>query len=124
MQQHANIGAAILADSRCDLLRLGAEIALSHHERWDGTGYPHGLAGEAIPLVGRVAAIADVFDALTTERPYKNAWPIERAFEYLREQAGTQFDPRCVAAFVNAKDKVLEVRAAFPDTLRQGPKVA
>lgn len=124
MQEHANIGAAILGGSQCDLLRLGAEIALAHHERWDGTGYPAGLAGEAIPLTGRVAAVADVFDALTTARPYKDAWPIDRAFGYLQEQAGKQFDPSCVEAFVAAREKVVAVMAAFPDSMQAGRKVA
>lgn len=124
MQEHANIGAAILAGSECDLLRLGAEIAVSHHERWDGAGYPRGLAGEAIPLAGRIASIADVFDALTTARPYKEAWPTEKAFAYLQEQAGKQFDPACVEAFVAAKDKVLSVMAAFPDSMCPTRKVA
>jgi putative two-component system response regulator len=124
MQEHANLGAAILADSQCDLLRLGAEIALAHHERWDGTGYPAGLAGAAIPLSGRMAAVADVFDALTTARPYKEAWSTDRAFAYLQEQAGKQFDPACVDAFVGAREKVLEVMAAFPDSMQAARKVA
>ena len=124
MQEHANIGAAILSGSQCDLLRLGSEIALSHHERWDGAGYPAGLAGEAIPLSGRMAAVADVFDALTTARPYKEAWSTDRAFAYLQEQAGKQFDPACVEAFVGAREKVLAVMAAFPDSIQAGRKVA
>ncbi|WP_244277647.1 MULTISPECIES: HD domain-containing phosphohydrolase [Mesorhizobium] len=115
MNEHTRIGAAILAGSTCALLQLAAQIAETHHERWDGTGYPNGLEGESIPLVGRIAAIADVFDALTSERPYKAAWPIERAFGYIQEQSGTQFDPRCVRALLAAFDEFLDVRAAYPD---------
>lgn len=109
MKKHTLIGAEILANSNCDLLRFAAEIALSHHERWDGRGYPFGKAGTDIPLSGRIAAVADVFDALTTERPYKDAWPVERAFLYLREQAGRQFDPDCVAAFERCRDEIIAI---------------
>jgi len=112
MNEHTAIGAAILADSRSRLMKLAAEIAEAHHERWDGTGYPRGLAGEAIPLVGRIAAVADVFDALTTERPYKAAWPVERALEYLSEKSGSEFDPACVNAFHKTWRQAMPVRAA------------
>jgi putative two-component system response regulator len=115
MKTHTLIGAEILANSTCDLLRLASEIALSHHERWDGRGYPAGKAGENIPLSGRIAAVADVFDALTTERPYKDAWPAERAFLYLREQAGRQFDPACVDAFERCKDEILDIMRSQPE---------
>jgi putative two-component system response regulator len=81
-------------------VRLAAEIAESHHERWDGTGYSQGLTGEAIPLSGRIVAVADVFDALVSERPYKKAWPMERARAFITEQAGLHFDPLCVEAFL------------------------
>ncbi|MFC6050232.1 HD-GYP domain-containing protein, partial [Methylobacterium hispanicum] len=100
MERHAERGWRILGGSASPVMRLAAEIALSHHERWDGTGYPHGLAGEAIPLSGRIVAVADVFDALTTERPYKQAWRAERAKAYLVENAGTHFEPRVVEAFL------------------------
>jgi PAS domain S-box-containing protein len=100
MKTHAAVGACLLSNSRSRVLKMGAVIAGSHHERWDGTGYPHGLAGEAIPLVGRVVAVADVFDALTHQRPYKPAWPVERAIAYIRREAGAHFDPRVVAAFL------------------------
>ncbi|MBL8790123.1 MAG: response regulator [Rhizobiales bacterium] len=115
MKKHTLIGAEILANSSCDLLHLAAEIALTHHERWDGRGYPMGKAGENIPRSGRIAAVADVFDALTTERPYKDAWPAERAFLYLREQAGRQFDPACVEAFERCKDEILSIMRSDPD---------
>lgn len=109
MKKHTLIGAEILANSTCDLLRFAAEISLNHHERWDGRGYPLGKSSTDIPLSGRIAAVADVFDALTTERPYKEAWPVEKAFAYLHEQAGRQFDPDCVAAFERCKDEILEI---------------
>ncbi|MDN2581667.1 HD domain-containing phosphohydrolase [Aquibium sp. ELW1220] len=112
---HTSIGAAILAGSSCDLLQLAATIAVSHHEHWDGSGYPKGLSGEDIPLVGRIAAVADVFDALTSERAYKCAWTVDRAFQHLREQAGRHFDPDCVAAFERCREKVLAVMHAYPD---------
>ena len=115
MNQHTAIGGAILDGSDCDLLRLAAEIARTHHQRWDGRGYPAGLAGEEIPLVGRICAVADVFDALTTARPYKDAWSVERAFDLLRDEAGKQFDPRCVSAFIAARDQILEVKVQMPD---------
>jgi putative two-component system response regulator len=96
---HAAAGAALLAGSTSVVLRLAHEIALTHHEWWDGGGYPSGLRGEAIPLSGRIVALADVFDALTHERPYKPAWPAEEAAAELQRLAGRQFDPRVVEAF-------------------------
>ena len=99
IKTHALIGAEILAGSHSPLLRLAEQIALTHHERWDGRGYPAGLRGEQIPLPGRIVAVADVFDALTHERPYKQAWSLSAAVNEILEQAGRQFDPRVVAAF-------------------------
>jgi CHASE2 domain-containing sensor protein len=100
MQGHAALGASMLADSRTPLLQLAEVVARTHHERWDGTGYPAGLAGEAIPLVGRICTIADVFDALTSARPYKDAWTVGDALAEIRRQSGVQFDPRMVEAFL------------------------
>jgi response regulator RpfG family c-di-GMP phosphodiesterase len=100
MQRHAEIGAALLSASEVPELRLGEVVALSHHERWDGGGYPHGLAGEAIPLAARIAAIADVFDALVHERPYKPAWSLEQALAEILRQRGRQFDPELVDLFM------------------------
>lgn len=99
IKTHAEIGAQILSGSESPLLRLAQEIALSHHERWDGAGYPAGLSREAIPREGRIVAVADVFDALTHTRPYKEAWPVEKAVEEILGQAGRQFDPGVVEAF-------------------------
>jgi putative two-component system response regulator len=99
MRRHVVIGASILENGSSDLIRMAETIAATHHERWDGTGYPHGLAGSAIPLEGRIAAIADVFDALCSERPYKPAWPIDKAYDEIVACSGSHFDPACVAAF-------------------------
>ncbi|MUO79967.1 response regulator [Agrobacterium vitis] len=109
MQSHAQIGSDILAQSHSSLLQLAAEIAASHHERWDGQGYPNRLVGDAIPLSGRIVCIADNFDALTTERPYKPAWSYERTVEHVLARAGSQFDPACVAAFERALPAIREI---------------
>ncbi|HEV2755160.1 MAG TPA: HD domain-containing phosphohydrolase [Actinomycetota bacterium] len=99
MKKHAAIGAQILSGSRSACLQMAEVIAYTHHERWDGTGY-HGIAGEDIPLPGRIVAVADVFDALTSERPYKRAWPVADALAEIESQAGRQFDPAVVGAFL------------------------
>lgn len=117
MKTHAERGWEILRESKSHLLDVAAIIARSHHEKFDGSGYPMGIKGEDIPLHGRIVAVADVFDALTTERPYKKAWEIERALEYLHEGAGNHFDPLCVAAFVSRLDDALAIRARFQDDL-------
>ena len=99
MGSHTEIGVRILSGSDFPVLKLAEEIALTHHERWDGSGYPRGLAGEEIPLSGRIVALADVFDALTHARPYKEAWPLEDAMQEIRHCSGTHFDPQVVEAF-------------------------
>jgi len=99
MKRHVAIGAQLLSGSRAPLLTMAEEIAATHHERWDGSGYPRGLAGEEIPIAGRIAALADVFDVLTHARPYKQAWPLDQALGEVRTQAGRHFDPRVVGAF-------------------------
>jgi putative two-component system response regulator len=109
METHTLQGYDILKDSDCELLRLGAEIALNHHERWDGKGYPNKLAGNTIPMAARVAAVADVFDALTTERPYKRAWSPNEARDFITKEAGRQFDPQCVAALLSGWREILDV---------------
>ncbi|MFB2553526.1 HD domain-containing phosphohydrolase [Ensifer soli] len=111
MQKHTIVGCDILKESKSSLLQLAAEIAGSHHERWDGQGYPFRLAGAAIPLSGRIVAIADNFDALTTARPYKEAWSVERTVQHIRDKAGSQFDPSCVAAFDTALPDLLAIMA-------------
>jgi putative two-component system response regulator len=118
MKQHALMGYEILRGSSSHLLQAAALIAVSHHEKFDGSGYPHGRAGEAIPLFGRIVAVADVFDALTSDRPYKKAWDVERAAATIREGSGSHFDPACVEAFFQQWDEVLAIHAAYPDTQR------
>jgi putative two-component system response regulator len=112
MRGHVNIGAAILADASSDLLRVAAVIAQTHHERWDGTGYPNRLAGEAIPIEGRIAALADAFDALCTARPYKEAWSLAAARAEIRACSGTHLDPACVAAFERAWNRIVAIMEA------------
>ena len=115
MTEHTRIGHAILSGARSRVMRLAAVIALSHHEKWDGTGYPEGAKGQDIPLAGRIAAVADVFDALTSVRSYKSAWTLSNAFHYLHQQAGSQFDPACVAAFALGADEIAAVMTMLPD---------
>lgn len=106
MQQHVKIGAEILSNSDSDLLKMAHEIALTHHEKYNGKGYPHGLKAEQIPLSGRIVAIADVFDALTSERPYKKAWSTEQAVALIEREKGEHFDPVLVEAFLKILPKV------------------
>jgi len=106
MKGHTLIGKKILTDSKDRVLQLASRIAESHHEKWDGSGYPHGLSGERIPLYGRIVALADAFDALTTERPYKKAFSIEKACRIIREEKGRQFDPRLVDIFLANLEEV------------------
>jgi response regulator RpfG family c-di-GMP phosphodiesterase len=118
IRAHTTIGAEILSGSRGPLLRLAERIALSHHERWDGQGYPCGLSGEDIPLEGRIVAVADVFDALTHERPYKEAWPMEKAVREIVDQAGRQFDPQLIDAFARLDHPALLSRLTERDSDR------
>ena len=113
MKQHTVIGERILAHSASSILRTGAQIAIAHHEKFDGSGYPYGIAGTDIPLYGRIVAVADVFDALTSDRPYKRGWEVNRACDLIRESSGGHFDPECVAAFFTVVEEVLEVRARY-----------
>jgi putative two-component system response regulator len=107
VKAHTTIGAEILSGSASAVLALAERIAISHHERWDGRGYPGGLRGDEIPLAGRIVAVADVFDALTHARPYKEPWPLERAVAEVLSQAGRQFDPRVVEAFARLDHRTL-----------------
>jgi putative two-component system response regulator len=109
MRKHPTIGGEILAGSDSELLRLGASIALTHHERWNGTGYPNELSGDVIPLEGRIVAIADVFDALTSERSYKPAFEVDRAIAMMTEERGNHFDPDLLDVFISVTDEVVEV---------------
>jgi len=124
VKQHSNIGADILRGGTTPIVRMAEDIARWHHERWDGTGYPDGLKGEEIPLPARIVAIADVFDALTSLRPYKEAWPMIKAVEAIRSLAGTHFDPRLVECFLSALPEVAEVMERYPEALAEEPEPA
>lgn len=115
MRQHPVMGAEIIGQHENELLETARIIALSHHEKWDGTGYPYGLAGEAIPLEGRIVAIADVFDALLSERPYKEAYSVEKSMDYMNSQAGLHFDPELLEAFHQVLPEILKVKDLYSD---------
>jgi two-component system response regulator RpfG len=106
MRRHPRIGYRLLADSPNRFIQTSATIALCHHEHYDGSGYPDGLAGEEIPLAARIVTVADVFDALISPRPYKNAWTIEAALKYLDEQRGQLFDPACVDVLLRERERL------------------
>ncbi|PCI24205.1 MAG: two-component system response regulator [SAR324 cluster bacterium] len=110
MKTHTTIGAEILSGHDSELLQIASCIALTHHEKWDGSGYPNGLKGNAIPLTGRITAVADVFDALSSKRPYKIAWPIDKSVEYMQEFAGKHFDPDLVKAFLTCLPTILKIQ--------------
>ena len=113
MKSHTLIGHDILIKSHAPLFQLAAEIALRHHEKWDGTGYPGGLAGTAIPESARIVAVADVFDALSMKRPYKEAWPLERILDNMRQQSGRHFDPTLIEAFEASLPRLLELKVGW-----------
>jgi len=117
MRRHAEHGANILAGSSSPLIQLAEQIARGHHEKFDGSGYPQALLGDAIPLAARMVAVADVFDALTSERPYKRPWSVEDARAFMQQQRGQHFCPSCLDAFFNCWDEVLAIRASLPDQL-------
>ncbi|MFC1537726.1 HD-GYP domain-containing protein [Gemmatimonadota bacterium] len=111
MTTHTTIGANILADSSAEILQLARQIALCHHEKWNGKGYPEGLSRQKIPLVGRIVALADTFDALTSKRPYKDPYPIEVACDIIKKECGQHFDPDVVEIFINNLDEMLKIKA-------------
>lgn len=115
MRRHPEFGAEIIEEHSSNLLRLARSVALYHHEKWDGSGYPHGLKGEEIPIEARIVAIADVFDALTSTRPYKQAWPVDKALEHIQNQAGMHFDPNLVKLFLQLREKVDTIRQRWAD---------
>ncbi len=115
MKQHTTIGASILSGSKFELLRLAEVIALTHHERYDGKGYPRGLRGEDIPIEGRIVALADAFDALTSKRPYKPALPIEKTIDIIKEERGRQFDPHIVDVFLDMIEEILSIKEKYKD---------
>jgi len=125
MKTHSAIGAGILqARAQSPLMAMAASIALCHHEKWDGSGYPNALAGEAIPIEARVVAIADVFDAITSERPYKKAWSIEPAVAEIERLSGSHFEPRLVAIFQECLPDILAIRAQHLDEPLSGPSAS
>jgi putative two-component system response regulator len=122
LKTHTRIGESMLHVRSSQLLMLAARIAQTHHERWDGTGYPLGLKREDIPLEGRIVAVADVFDALSSRRPYKDPFPRERCFEIIEEGRGTQFDPDVLDAFFQCADEIIEVQLTLMDDEEHIPK--
>ncbi len=115
MQSHVYVGAEILKGNNSKLLNTAVEIVLTHHERWDGNGYPKGIKGEQIPLFGRICAVADVFDALTSKRPYKEAWPVAKAVSQIRNEKGKHFQPELVDVFIENLPEIIEISNHFSD---------
>ncbi len=115
MQKHAEYGAEIIGDHPSPLLTLAKEVAIYHHEKWNGKGYPNGISGEDIPLSARIVAIADVYDALTSERPYKKAWTEEKAIALLQEEAGIHFDPELVPLFIECLPQIRQIQKQYTD---------
>jgi putative two-component system response regulator len=113
IKKHTTIGHRILSGSENEIMKLSARIALTHHEKWDGSGYPEGLSGEDIPRAGRVVAIADVFDALTSARPYKEAFSIEKSLGIIHDDRGSHFDPEVVDAFDDGLEDILDIKNTF-----------
>ena len=115
MKLHTIIGANILKGSKIGFVRMGETIAGTHHEKWDGSGYPNGLKGGRIPLAGRIVALADVFDALTSKRPYKEAFSIEKSHRIIKQGYGKHFDPDVLDAFFSIQDEILKIKETFQD---------
>jgi putative two-component system response regulator len=115
MRSHATIGGDIIGRHPSGMLAMAYDVAVTHHEKWDGSGYPNGLSGEEIPLVGRIIAIADVFDALTSARPYKEAWPVEKAVEHMLAQRGKHFEGRLVDVFLQQMPALLEIKERWAE---------
>lgn len=122
MKTHTQIGHNILSKGDAPVFKLAAEIALHHHEKWDGSGYPKGLAGDAIPESARIVALADVFDALTMKRPYKEAWPIHRVISTIDENAGSHFEPRLVATFYSILPQILDIKTQWDARESESPQ--
>ena len=110
IKAHTTIGSKILANSKSEIIRVAGQIALSHHEKWNGKGYPQGLSGDKIPLVGRIVSLADVFDALTSRRPYKDPFPVEKTFDIIKKERGEHFDPDVVDVFQKNIDEILIIK--------------
>ncbi|MCG6349741.1 HD-GYP domain-containing protein [Vibrio fluvialis] len=117
MQQHPAMGGVIIPDNKSELIRMARRISLTHHEKWDGSGYPAGLKGEEIPLEGRIVAICDVFDALLSTRPYKRPWSMEEVVTYLRDNRGKHFDPQLLDIFIENLANMQLIRRQFEDAV-------
>jgi len=115
MKEHTILGAKVFEGTKIHLLQVGAIVAKYHHEKWDGSGYPEGLKGTQIPIEARIVAIADVFDALTTKRPYKDPWPVEKAFDLIAREKGQHFDPELTDVFLNQKEQLLKIKEKMQD---------
>jgi len=115
MMTHTTIGSELLSGSNSKFLKLGEEIALTHHEKWDGSGYPKGLKKEKIPLAGRICGLCDVLDALTSKRPYKKAWPLEDALREIKKGRGSHFDPRLVDCFFKILPRIHHIHEEYGD---------
>jgi putative two-component system response regulator len=115
MKTHPQMGEEILGSHNSVLLNLARDIALTHHEKWDGSGYPNGLKGEDIPVYARIVAIADTFDALTTVRPYKQAWLVADAIDLLKKEAGSHFDPELVDKFLSIMPQIIEIKDKYAE---------
>lgn len=123
IKTHPQIGAFIIGEHKSDLLMLAREIALTHHEKWNGKGYPNGLKGEAIPFAGRLTAIADIFDALTSVRPYKKAWSVDEALDLIQKEAGEALDPKLVPIFVGLRTEIEKIMQTFRDENHNIPSI-
>jgi putative two-component system response regulator len=123
MKQHTVIGAKILKGSDAEFIRLGEIIAQSHHEKWDGSGYPNSLKGIDIPIAGRITAIADAFDALTSKRPYKEPFSVEKSLAIIRKGRGNHFDPDVVDAFFAIQDEILNIKKEYDDDNQQASDI-
>ena len=117
-KSHCLIGHRILDGSTSELIQMAATIALTHHEKWDGSGYPRGMSGDSIPLPGRIAAVADAFDALTTDRRYRKAMHLKQAVEAMKEGSGSHFDPELVDLFLESLDDVVRIMERYKDPRR------
>lgn len=115
METHVEIGVDIIGGFESEMLEMARQIAATHHEKWDGSGYPNGYSKEDIPIEGRIAAICDVFDALTSTRPYKDPWPLEKAVDYIKENAGSHFDPHLAKLFIEIIPEIVALREEHPD---------
>ena len=116
VQRHGEIASQIVEDTHSPILRMASSIAQTHHEKWDGSGYPLALAGEDIPIEGRITAVADVYDALSSERPYKPAFPKAKCFGIMNEERGRHFDPRVLDAFFAREKEIVQIQIDFADT--------